>query len=138
MYKSSDKSKHWYNDYGIAADWVSSWSFGDDFATNALIFGVDNSPSPHIDNCKNKFLVLGEGSTNGTNDKVVTVEKRFNIYISNPKTKFCWSLHYNGDNSYLFLNRRDIYKFKADNKNVSLTNSVFSRKHIWNIWCCWI
>ena len=74
--------------------------------------------------------MLGEGSTNGTNDKVVTAEKGFNINISNPKTKFCWSLHYNGDNSYLFLNRRDIYKFKADNKNVSLTNSVFSRKHI--------
>ena len=35
-------------------------------------------------------------------------------------TKFCLSLHYNADNSYLFLNRKQIIKFKADKKNVNL------------------
>ena len=29
------------------------------------------------------------------------------------------SLHYNGDNSYLFINRNEIFKFKADNKNAN-------------------
>ena len=29
------------------------------------------------------------------------------------KKKFCLSLHYNGANSYLFVNGREIYKFKA-------------------------
>ena len=29
------------------------------------------------------------------------------------------SLHYYGDNSYLFLNRKEIYKSKASNKNVN-------------------
>ena len=28
------------------------------------------------------------------------------------------SLHYNADNSYLFVNEKEIFKFKADNKNV--------------------
>ena len=28
------------------------------------------------------------------------------------------SLHYNDDNSYLFVNGKEIIKFKADNKNV--------------------
>ena len=28
-------------------------------------------------------------------------------------------MHYNSDNSYLFVNRREIYKFKASNKNVN-------------------
>ena len=28
-------------------------------------------------------------------------------------------LHYNGDNGYLFLNGKGIYKFKSDNKNVN-------------------
>ena len=28
------------------------------------------------------------------------------------------SLHYSADNSYLFVNGKDIFKFKADNKNV--------------------
>ena len=31
---------------------------------NVVIFGVDNSGSSHIDDCKNNFLVLGEGPTN--------------------------------------------------------------------------
>ena len=29
------------------------------------------------------------------------------------KNKFCLSLHYNGKNSYLFVNGTEIYKFKA-------------------------
>ena len=29
------------------------------------------------------------------------------------------NLHYNADNSYLFINRKEIVKFKADNKNVN-------------------
>ena len=29
------------------------------------------------------------------------------------------SLHYNDDNSYLFVNGKEIIKFKADNKNVN-------------------
>ena len=28
------------------------------------------------------------------------------------------SLHYSADNSYLFVSGKDIFKFKADNKNV--------------------
>ena len=30
---------------------------------NAIIFGVDNSSSSHSNYRKNKFLILGEGST---------------------------------------------------------------------------
>ena len=32
---------------------------------------------------------------------------------------FFLSLHDNGGNSYLFVNRKEIYKFKADNKIVN-------------------
>ena len=28
-------------------------------------------------------------------------------------------MHYNADNSYLFVNGKEIFKFKADNKNVN-------------------
>ena len=31
-------------------------------------------------------------------------EKKFSINFTKAKTKFCLSLHYNGDNSYLFVN----------------------------------
>ena len=39
------------------------------------------------------------------------------IYFSKAKIKFCLSLHYNADHSYLFVNGKEIYKFKARNKN---------------------
>ena len=29
------------------------------------------------------------------------------------------NLHYNADNSYLFVNGKEIFKFKADNKNIN-------------------
>ena len=46
-------------------------------------------------------------------------QKKFDINFSKSKTKFCLSLHFNSDNSYLFVNGKDIYKFKASNKNAN-------------------
>ena len=34
------------------------------------------------------------------------------------KKKFCLSLHYNGANSYLFVNGKEIAKFKAKNSKI--------------------
>ena len=33
--------------------------------------------------------------------------------------KFCLSLHYNGANSYLFVNGTEIYKFKAKDSEIA-------------------
>ena len=35
--------------------------------------------------------------------------------------KFCLSLHYNGANSYLFVNGTEIYKFKAKDSETAAT-----------------
>ena len=40
---------------------ASSWHFDNDTAINVIMFSVDNSSSSYFDNCKNNFLVLGEG-----------------------------------------------------------------------------
>ena len=56
-----------YNGLGIVFDGKCSWSFGNDFARNVVIFVVDNSSSSHTHNRKNNFLVLGEGPTDGIN-----------------------------------------------------------------------
>ena len=37
----------------------------------------------------------------------------YSINFKVTKTKFCLSFHYNGANSYLFVNGTEIYKFKA-------------------------
>ena len=69
---------------------------------------------------KNNFLVLGEGPTYGINGSFGSPEKKFSINFSKASTKFCLSFYYNGDNSSLFVNEKEISKFKANNKNVNI------------------
>ena len=84
-----------------------------------VIFGVDNSSSSHPHNCKNNFLILGEGPTCGNNGSFRLPKKKFSINFTKANTKFCLSLYYNADYSYLFVTGKEIFKFKADNKNVN-------------------
>ena len=117
--KNSDKEKYLYTGYGIMFDGVGSWSFGNGFARNVIIFGVDNNSASHAENRKNNFLVLGESPTYGINGSFWSPEKKFRIIFTKPSTKFCLNLHDNADNSYLFVNGIEIFKFKIDNKNVN-------------------
>ena len=64
-------------------------------------------------------MVLGEGPSFGINVRSGSPEKNFSIDFSKANTKCCFCLPYNADNSYLFVNRKEIFKFKADNKNVN-------------------
>ena len=43
----------------------------------------------------------------------LSAEKIYSGYFTKANTKFCLSLHYNGANSYLFVNGTEIHKFKA-------------------------
>ena len=70
------------------------------------------SSSPHIDNKKKDILILGRGPTQGL-EHTLTAEKMYSINFTVTKKLFCLSLHYNGANSYLFVNGTEIYKFKA-------------------------
>ena len=65
--------KHVYSGYGIAFDSAGSWSFGNGFARNVVIFGVDNSSSSHVNSCNN-FLMLDEGPTYGINGTKILFE----------------------------------------------------------------
>ena len=66
--KTSDKENYIYSGYGITFGSAGSWSFEDNFARNVIIFGADNSSSPHSDNRKNNFSILGQGPTYGINE----------------------------------------------------------------------
>ena len=55
--------------------------FGNDFARNVVIFGVDDNSSSHANNCKNNILVLGEEDTFGINRSFAPPEKSFGIYF---------------------------------------------------------
>ena len=119
IFKNSDKEKYVYISYVRAFDGKGEWSFGNYRARNVTIFGADNSSSSHTDNLKNNFLILREGYTFGINKSFGVPEKNFNINFGKSNTKFCLSLHYHADNSYLSLRGKEIFKFKADNKNVN-------------------
>ena len=52
----------------------------------------------------------------------------YSINFTVTKKKLCLSLHYNGANSYLFVNGREIVKFKAKDSEI-----VASPLHLGNI-----
>ena len=45
----------------------------------------------------------------------------YSINFTEHNKKFCLSLHYNGANSYLFVNGTEIYKFKAKDSEIVAT-----------------
>ena len=45
----------------------------------------------------------------------------YSINFTVTKNKFCLSLHYNGTNSYLFVNGMEIIKFKAKDSEIVLS-----------------
>ena len=73
--------------------------------------------STHTDNKKKDILVLGWGPTQGL-EHTLTAEKMYSINFTEKNKKFCLSLHYNGVNSYLFVNDTEIYKFKAKDSKI--------------------
>ena len=111
--KNADIDKYGYFGYGTGFDKQSSFSIG----KNVIIFGVDVSSSTKIDNRKKDILILGKGPTQGL-ESTLSAEKMYSINFTKKNTKFCLSLHYNGANSYLFVNGTEIIKFKAKNSEI--------------------
>ena len=48
----------------------------------------------------------------------MTAEKLYSINFTKENTKFCLSVHYNGGNSYLFVNGINVIKFKAKDSEI--------------------
>ena len=119
--KNDDTSKYDYKGYGICFDERSA--FGHTIteggfahttdARNALIFGADMSFSVHKTNRANHIYLMGTGLTQGIHDTTIYAEKNFYRNLTDHGKKFMLSLHYNGDDSYLFVNSRQELKFKA-------------------------
>ena len=76
-----------YNSWGIGFNGADSCSFGNDFARNVVTFG----------GCFRWYS-----------------RKKICINFTKANTKFSFSLVYNSDESYLYVNKTDICKFKAN------------------------
>ena len=122
---ATDNSKNNYKGYGICFDERSE--FGHTItegghahttdARNVLIFGADMSSSVHATNRANHMYLIGTGLTQGINDTTTYAVKNFYRHFTDFGKKFVLSLHYNGGNSYLFVNGRQELKFKAKKIN---------------------
>ena len=66
--------------------------------------------SIHVDNKGKDILILEKGPTQGLGEHSLTAEKMYFINFTVTRKKFCLILHYNGANSYLFVNDTE---FKA-------------------------
>ena len=129
---ATDSSKNNYKGYGICFDERSQ--FGHTMTEggrthiingrNVLIFGADMSYSIHRTNRANHIYVMGDGFTKGIHDTTLYVEKKYFGNFTELNVKFVLSLHYNGDDSYLFVNGRQELKFKCK------TNQLVKEKYI--------
>ena len=118
---ATDSDKNNYKGYGICFDERSQFGHAINIeditytsnGRSVLIFGVDMSFSAHATNRANHIYVMGDGLTQGIHDSTLYVDKKYFRNFTEPGIKFVLSLHYNGDNSYLFVNGRQELKFKA-------------------------
>ena len=104
--KNADSSKNNYTGYGGEfSHTVRQGNFDrTTSAKNVIIFGVDMSSSIHATNRANNIYIMGKEFIQGINDTTIYAEKLFHNNFTNFGLKFVLSLHYNGDNSYLFAN----------------------------------
>ena len=76
-----------------------------------------NSSVP-IDDKKRDILILGKDPTQGVDDTTFTAEAQYSVNFSRSNRKNCLSMHYNGNNSFLYVNAIKIYRFKAKDSEI--------------------
>ena len=62
--------------------------------------------------------MLGQDFVQKINNTTIYAEKIYKPNFPVDNKTFYLSLHYNGDNSYLFVNGKEITKFKAENSEL--------------------
>ena len=73
-----------------------------------MIFGADMSSFVHVDNKGKDIVICGEGPTQGLYD-TTTAKVKYLINFTQSGKRFVLSLHYNGRNSFLFVNATKVY-----------------------------
>ena len=99
--------------------------------------------SVHANNRANNILVLGKEFIQGINGTTIYAGKMYSTNFTVTNKKFCLSLHYNGDSSYLFVNGKEIVNFKAKDSEIvpyplclGKVSRLFSSKcnQYWTLW----
>ena len=116
---ATDTSKHKYEGYGTCFDEGGIFSkAGINNGRNVLIFGVHENSLVHANNKANNIYVMGDLFVQGINDTMLYAEKIYCQNFTAANKKFVLSLHYNGDDSYLFVNGKRELKFKVKDDQI--------------------
>ena len=116
---TTDTDKYLYFGYGLGFDSTGQFTHPQGGMTrNIIIFGVDSSNSVHAANKTQNNLILGHGLTQKVNNTTIYAEKMYSPNFSVENKTFCLRLHYNDDNSYLFVNGKEVTKFKAQKSEI--------------------
>ena len=103
--KNDDIDKYKYSGYGIGFDSKESFTHPSGrYGKNVIIFGADLSNSTHPNNKTRSILALDKDFIQGLDGTTIYAEKMFSTNFTEDNKTFCLSLHYSGDNSYLFVN----------------------------------
>ena len=81
--------------------------------------------SVHVDNKGKDILILGEEPTQGLDDTTLTAEAKYLINFTQSVKRFVLSLHYNGSNSFLFVNATKEYQFQSKKQRNKRICTVF-------------
>ena len=112
-----------YNGYGIAFNSKGEFthSSGQSYAKNIIIFGVNLSGSRHSSNKTQNILVLEKDFIQKINNTTIYAEKMYSPNFTLDDKILCLSLYYS-DNSYLFVNGKEVCKFKTKNSELKKYN----------------
>ena len=111
---TKDPDNFIYSGWGIGFDHTGTFAHPEgDIARNVIIFGVEMSESVHASNKTKGFLVLGKDLIQMIGKTAIYAEKMYSPNFSVENKIFVLSLHYNGDNSFLFVNGQNFTQFKA-------------------------
>ena len=118
---TTDTDKYIYSGYGLGFDHTGQFSHPQGgMARHMIIFGVNSSNAIYATNKTQNILILGHGLTQKLNNTTIYAEKMYSPNSSAENKIFCLSLHYNGDNNYLFVNGKEVTKFKAKKSEINV------------------
>ena len=116
---NADLYKYKCTGYGIGFDSRGEYSLPESsIGKNVIIFGVDMSSSVHIANKGKDILILGKEPTEGLYSTIFTAEAKYPINFTESGKGFVLSLHYNGSNSFFFVNATKVYQFKSRDSEI--------------------
>ena len=100
--KNADPDRYSCSGYGIGSDSCSSKGLG----LKMLLFLEETIVYQSLLITRKNILVLGD-------DTLITAEAQYSINFTEKRKRFVLSLHYNGSNSFWFVNGAKIHQFRA-------------------------